>query len=172
MKDNIILIGFMGVGKSEVGKALAARLQMKYVDTDLMIEGEESTSIPDIFEKRGEPYFRDLETKLLDKFAASKNHVISTGGGMVLREGNVKKLKALGPLVLLSSRPEVIEKRLENSGGRPLLNVPDRPKQIKDILNVRDPIYNKVADFAVDTSDISVKDAVEKIIDYYEGVKK
>jgi shikimate kinase len=90
----------------------------------------------------------------------------------VLREENVKKLKALGPLVLLSSRPEVIEKRLENSGSRPLLNVPDRREQILDVLNVRDPIYNKVADFAVDTSDISVKDAVEKIIDYYEGVKK
>jgi len=172
MNDNIVLIGFMGVGKSEVGRVLAAGLGMKYVDTDSLIEKDQGRSISDIFELRGEAYFRDLESKLLEKMKDSKKQVISTGGGMVLREGNVKKLKALGPLVLLTSRADVIEKRLGSSVDRPLLKGKDRAKKIVDILKTRDPIYNKIADLIVDTSDASPAKAADVIVEFYEGMRK
>ena len=91
---------------------------------------------------------------------------------MVLREGNVKKLKALGPLVLLTSRADVIEKRLGSSVDRPLLKGKDRAKKIVDILKTRDPIYNKIADLIVDTSDASPAKAADVIVEFYEGMRK
>ncbi len=172
MKTNIVIIGFMGAGKSEIGKALAARVGMKYIDTDSIIGSEEGRSISDVFEKDGETYFRNLETKLLDKLSGTTNHVISTGGGMVLREENVKKLKSFGPLVLLTSKPEIIEKRLSAVSDRPLLNVPDPGAKIREMLKARNPVYNHVADFTVDTSEISIDEAVDRIAKFYKGETK
>ena len=163
---NVILIGFMGAGKSEVGEKLALKLDMDYINTDDIIEREEGKKISQIFKDRGESYFRDLETKLLDAISEIDNTVISTGGGMVLRKENVEKLKRLGPLILLSAREEVIAERLKNVRNRPLLDVPDPKAKIKEILEFRNPIYNAVADFKVDTSDLDIETAVEKILNY------
>jgi len=172
MKENIILIGYMGVGKTEVGRALAAALGMDYLDTDSMIESEEKRSISDIFSNDGEEYFRNLETGILKKLSGTKGHVVATGGGMVLREENVKMLKAMGPLVLLKSSPEIIEKRLVRSKNRPLINVKDRGARIRQMLDKRNPIYDNVADFSVDTSELSVSDAVKTILGFYKGESK
>ncbi|MFA4966811.1 MAG: shikimate kinase [Candidatus Margulisiibacteriota bacterium] len=160
---NIILIGFMGVGKSEVGRGLAARLGMEFIDTDELIEGTEEKKIAEIFAEKGEEYFRDLETEIIKTLEDYDNFVISTGGGIVLREENVKMLKEIGPLVLLTSRPEAIFERLKDAKDRPLLEKGDKMENISQILGKRNPVYEKAADFKVDTSDIAPEKAVEEI---------
>jgi len=162
--ENIILIGFMGAGKTEVGRLLAEKLKMTYVDTDEIIEKEQGRSINDIFAKDGEEKFRDMESAVLSSLAKMKDHVISTGGGMVLRPANVKKLKELGPLVLLWADPEVVYNRVKDTGARPLLNVKDPKNRIKEILDFRAPIYRNVADLEVDTSALSPEEACNRII--------
>lgn len=163
---NIILIGFMGVGKSEVGHKLAEELKMNYLDTDELIEKTEKMSINDIFAKKGEPYFRDLETEVVKTLQDYDNFVLSTGGGMVLRQENVKMLKEIGPLILLWTEPEVVCERVKNETHRPLLNVRDPKAEIVRILEERAPIYNRVADFKVDTSNLNVEGAVKEIVDF------
>jgi len=160
---NVILIGFMGVGKTEVGKLLAKKLKMTYVDTDEIIEKEQGRTINDIFERDGEEAFRDMESDLLDRRSGIKGHVIATGGGMILRPDNVKKLKNLGPLVLLWSDAETVYKRVRDSRARPLLNVADPKKRMKEILEFRAPIYRGIADLEVDTSRLSPKASCNKI---------
>jgi len=160
---NIILIGFMGVGKSEVGRLLARRLNMNFLDTDELIEKTEGRKISEIFAKEGEGHFRDLETEVLKTLEDYDNFALSTGGGLVLREENVELLKEIGPLILLTAREEIILGRVKHTEDRPLLQG-DQPKKIKEILSERNPIYNKVADFVVDTSDITPEQAVEEIL--------
>jgi len=161
--DNIILIGFMGSGKTEVGRLLAKDLKLKYVDTDALIEAEQHRSINEIFEKNGEPAFREMESKMIEALKGKKGRVISTGGGIILRPENVKKLKKLGTLVLLWADPETVHKRVRDTGDRPLLNVADPLAKIREILSFREPIYRSVADFAVDTSRLSPEDACNRI---------
>jgi shikimate kinase len=168
---NIILIGFMGVGKSEVGKSLAARQGMNFIDADEIIEKTEGRKISQIFEKNGEPYFRNLETEVIKTLEDYDNFVISTGGGVVLREENVKMLKEIGPLVLLTSSPEVIYQRLKELKDRPLLEQGDKMESIKEILDVRNPIYEKAADLKIDTSNITPLAAVEEIVKWIKRSK-
>jgi len=163
---NIILIGFMGVGKTEIGKLLAKKLKMTYVDTDAVIENEQGTTINDIFSKKGEESFRDMETALIGKLAKIDGHVVATGGGMILRPDNVKKLKGIGPLVLLWADPDTVYERVKDSGGRPLLNVEDQKAKIKEILKFRAPIYKGIADLEVDTSRLSPEEASNRIIKF------
>ena len=156
----------MGTGKSDVGRRLAKELKMHFIDTDTLVEKAEGRSITSIFKENGEEHFRDLETKILDTLSDYDNFVISTGGGMVLRQENVDKLKKIGPLVLLGAKTEVIAKRLKGVKGRPLLDVPDPEKRIVEILEVRNPIYERIADYKVDTSEADLSEAAQKIIDY------
>jgi len=159
----------MGTGKSDVGRKLAKELKMHFIDTDTLIEKAEGKSISSIFKENGEGHFRDLETKILDTLSDYDNFVISSGGGMVLREENVKKLKKLGTLVLLHAKTEVIVERLKGVKGRPLLDVGDPEKRIVEILEARNPIYERVADFKVDTSEMNMAEAAQKIIDHIKG---
>lgn len=166
---NIILIGFMGTGKSAVGHALAGQLGLRYVDTDALIENEEKQSINDIFAQKGEAYFRDLETKILKKLQSSDNCVIAAGGGMVLRAENVKMLGALGPVILLQASPAVIYGRVKNEKNRPLLNVPDPAAEISKILEKRKTAYAQAADFTLDTSSLNVETAAQEVIKWLES---
>jgi len=160
---NIILIGFMGSGKSSVGRKLAKDLGMDYIDSDELIEKTEKMKINDIFAKKGEAYFRGLETGVIKTLEDYDNFVISTGGGMVLRQENVKMLKNIGPIVLLWADAEVVYGRIKNQTHRPLLQVPDPKAEIGKILDIRKPIYNQVADFKVDTAQLSIDETVERI---------
>ncbi|MFC1510839.1 shikimate kinase [Candidatus Margulisiibacteriota bacterium] len=160
---NIVFIGFMGSGKSAVGHRLAQELGLDYLDTDELIVSTEKMSINDVFAKKGEQYFRDLETRVVKTLQDYDNFVIATGGGMVLRQENVKMLKEIGPLVLLWAEPPVIFERVKNDKQRPLLKVADPLAEIKKILDVRRPIYEQAADFKVETGSLSVAEVTERV---------
>ncbi|MBN3033573.1 MAG: shikimate kinase [Candidatus Saganbacteria bacterium] len=161
---NIVLIGFMGTGKSAVGRLLAAELRFHYLDTDQLIEKAEGRKIAEIFKTDGEPYFRRLETETLQALQDYDNFVISTGGGMVLKEDNIALLKAIGPVVLLKAGPKTIYDRIKSEKHRPLLAVPDPLAEIKKILAYRGPFYDRAADRAVDSSDLTPEAVAKEII--------
>ena len=162
---NIVLTGFMGTGKSGIGKRLAKKLGMSYLDTDELIEEREKDSISAIFKKKGEEYFRRLETKVVKEVALLDNFVISTGGGVVLRERNIRLLKKNAFIVCLFASPEVILKRTKGDDNRPLLGVNNQKKRIEELLALRRPYYEK-ADFTVDTSALDSEGVVEEIIEF------
>jgi len=159
----------MGVGKTAVGQKLAQQLSLTYLDTDDLIEKTEGSSIKEIFAKKGEPYFRELETEVLKTLADYDKFVISTGGGIVLREENVRILKGIGPLILLWAEPAVVYERVKAESHRPLLNVPDPREEINEILAVRKPLYQRAADFTVDTSSLKVEEAVKEIMQWLKS---
>lgn len=164
MKNNIILVGFMGTGKTVVGKALAEVLQFKYIDTDLMIEADAKMSIPDIFVNLGEDTFRQMESDAVKRITHLNKYVIATGGGVVLKDDNIDLLKKTGTVICLTATPEVILSRTQSNDYRPLLQTHDPMKKIKTLLHMRDPQYRKAADYTIDTSNLSVKTIVETII--------
>jgi len=150
----------MGAGKTEVGKQLAEKLCLTYLDTDEQIEAQEKKTISEIFKFKGEDHFRDLETQAIKKLLGTDDYLIATGGGLVLRPENVKILKQLGPVVLLWADPKAVFARVRNEKHRPLLDVADPVAEIKKILDFRTPIYNRVADYRVDTSKMTVDEVV------------
>ena len=162
---NIILIGFMGTGKSVVGKLLAKKLNRDFLESDDMIEAKENTTIKDIFEKKSEPYFRSIEKEAIKEAAKRENVVISAGGGAIIDEDNFNNLKNSGIIICLKASPETILNRTKDLKTRPLLNVPDPKKRIEDLLAKRESYYNK-ADYIVDTDNLSVDDVVLKIITF------
>ncbi len=162
-KTNIVLTGFMGVGKTAVGKYLAQLLQMEFIDTDQLIE-ESVMKIPDIFRLYGEERFRREEMLAVKKAAASSNCVIATGGGVVLNPQNMKRLRCKGWIVLLTARPEVIAERLKGGETRPLLQqADDKIKLIRELLEAREKYYRN-CDIVIDTSDLSVSQVADEII--------
>ncbi|GAB6099049.1 shikimate kinase [Halanaerocella petrolearia] len=161
--NNIVLVGFMGTGKSAVGQKLATRLDYKFVDLDHKIVEEDGREISDIFAEEGEDFFRDLETEVTAKVAQDANQVIATGGGVVLREENISNLKQNGILILLEATPEEILERTENDDNRPLLDVEDPLAKIKSMLAVREEKYD-CTPYQIDTTELSINEVVEKII--------
>ena len=161
--SNIILIGFMGTGKSVVGKLLAKKLNRDFVELDDIIDAKEKMSIKDIFEKKLEPYFRQVEKEVIKEASQLKNKVISAGGGAIVDEENFKNLKNSGVLICLKASPEVILKRTKDIKTRPLLNVPNPKKRIKELLKKRESSYNK-ADYSIETDSLSIDEIVSKII--------
>jgi shikimate kinase len=166
---NIILIGFMGSGKSTVGRLLAKELKMNFLDTDALIEKTEGRKIAQIFKKEGENYFRNLETEVLKTLGDYENFVLATGGGMVLREENVALLKSLGPRILLWAQPRVIYERIKMETHRPLLQVKNPVAQIQKILNYRRPFYERVADFSIDGSRLNADQVTGEIIKWLKS---
>ena len=150
-KPNIVLVGFMGTGKTSVGRRLASQLRMRYVDTDDIIERDSGRRISDIFSEDGEPAFRDLESDAVCKASKLYNHVISTGGGAVLRETNMKVLKQSGIIFCLTATPEEIYRRVRHQSHRPLLQTPDALAKIQSMLAERKPYYAE-ADYMVRTT--------------------
>lgn len=163
MKTSVALIGFMGTGKTTVGKKLAARLGKEFVELDAEIEKAAGKSIAAVFHDEGESYFRNLEIEAVKKIAGKKNIVVACGGGIVLNDVNIFNLKRECVIVCLSAAvPEILKRT--SGGKRPLLNVADREKTVKELLEKRLPLYRKAADITIDTYGIDAPGVVDKII--------
>jgi shikimate kinase len=162
MFKNIILTGFMGVGKTSVGTRLARDLGYTFVDTDDLIEADQKIAITEIFSAFGEPYFRDVETRIIRRVLEGESQVVSTGGGAVIRDENRLLFKQRGVTICLTARPEVVFDRIRHETHRPLLQVPDPQGRISDLLAAREPFYRQ-ADFVIDTSDRTVDDVIDEI---------
>lgn len=148
---NVILIGYMGSGKTTVGFRLSYRLRRTVIDTDKEIEREEQRTIADIFATEGEGYFRDRETMCLRKLLKTTgSQIISVGGGLPLREENRELLHELGQVFYLRARAETIYERVKNDTTRPLLQGPDPETKIRTMIAERDPLYRDAADVVID----------------------
>ena len=163
-KNHIFLIGFMGSGKSTVAKYLSSAYQMKQIEMDEQIEKNEGRSISSIFEKEGEEYFRTLETELLKSLDPRETFVVSCGGGAAVKEENVREMKEKGRIILLSAQPETVYVRVKNSHNRPLLEGNMNVSYIKDLMDKRQKLYERAADFQVKTEGRTAEDIGEEII--------
>jgi len=162
---NVILIGFMGTGKSSIGKLLAQKLKWNFVDTDSLIGKSAGMTISEIFTKKGEPKFRDMESDILQQVLSKENQVISTGGGIVLREENMNRMKQNGIIIALSATPEIIFARTRHRKTRPVLGDEPTLDRVKEILNFRSSLYAQ-ADFSINTSALSKDKIITLILDF------
>lgn len=161
---NVILIGFMGSGKTTVGFRLSYRLRKPVIDTDKEIEREEQRSIAEIFAREGEAYFRDRETMCLQKLLRTvKEQIISVGGGLPLREENRKLLRELGQVFYLQASAETIYERVRNDTTRPLLQGDDPQGKIRIMLAERDGYYRDAADVVVNVDGKSFEQILDEI---------
>jgi shikimate kinase len=153
---NLILIGFMGTGKTSVGMRVAKSLGMRFVDTDRLIVRKAGKPIPKIFEESGEGAFREIETEVLRKCAAGMGQVISTGGGIVTLERNREILKEAGYVIWLKASPETIYERVKNNRNRPLLHTEDPQRTIREMLEARREFYAAACDLHIRTDDLTM----------------
>lgn len=162
---NIILVGFMGCGKTSVGKRLAQTLECDFLDTDELIEQEQGRTISDIFATDGEAAFRTMETECLRTLLgrAGDGFVLSVGGGLPVREENRALLKELGIVILLRVSPDVVYKRLRNDKTRPLLQGKNPRGRITDLMNARKAYYEDAATHVVEAGEKDFPQIVEEI---------
>ncbi|MCM1039252.1 MAG: shikimate kinase [Ruminococcus sp.] len=167
--DNIILIGFMGSGKSTVGIKLSYRLRRAMEDTDKLIEKEEGRTISEIFATDGEAYFRNLETECLKKLLRTETHkIISAGGGLPIREENHALLRKLGTVIYLRAKAETIYERVKHDTSRPLLQGDDPQGKIRRLMSERTEIYEKTSDIIIDVDDKDFEIIIEEIVEAME----
>jgi shikimate kinase len=165
MKTNIALIGFMGSGKTAVGQILARKLELKFIETDTMIEKKTGKSIPQIFTDLGETGFRELEIEITKEIANKQHSVIACGGGLVLNRINIDRLRQTSVMVYLSATPGATLKRVSNQAGqRPLLDVADPVSTIRDMIKFRKPFYERAADITINTSRLTPEAVSYEII--------
>jgi len=160
---NLALIGFMGTGKTSVGRLVAEQLHFEFLDTDDLIQTRTGRTIADIFSKDGEPAFRALERQVVGELAARRQTVISTGGGLPADLENLTSLKTHALVACLWAAPEKIWERVRNQSHRPLLHDPDPQKKIRDLLALREPFY-KQADVLINTDQRSAREVAQQII--------
>ena len=156
-------MGFMGTGKTAVGKELARFKKWQFMDLDDLIELREKRTITDIFTQEGEPYFRRIEKRALKEVAKEKKFVVACGGGIVIDKDNISIMKEIGMIICLTASAQVILERTSAYTHRPLLNVCQPKKQIELLLEIRAPYY-ALADKTIDTSKRSIKEVVDKIL--------
>jgi shikimate kinase len=166
MKTNITLIGFMGTGKTAVGKILARKLKMDFIEMDALIEMRAKMTIPQIFEQGGEIAFRELEIEVTKELIREKRSVIACGGGFVLNRINVDRISQGSLIVYLSASPSVTLKRVsKQTGQRPLLEVQDPLSTIREMIKKRKPYYEQAADITINTSKLSTEAVANVIIE-------
>ena len=152
----------MGVGKTSVGTRLAKDVGYAFVDIDTLIESDQRMTITEIFAKFGEPFFREVEARIIHEVMEGESQVVSTGGGAVIRDMNRASMKKAGLVVCLTARPETIYGRIKHETHRPLLQTPDPKAKIKELLDSREKFYAQ-ADVIIDTSEKSVDDVITEI---------
>lgn len=159
----IALVGLPGSGKSTVGRQLARRLAVPFVDSDHVIEERLGCSIREYFDREGEARFRDVEEAVIDDLSREHRGVLATGGGAVLRPANRQHLRERGQVVYLRSTPEEVFRRLRHDVSRPLLQVEDPLTRLRDLYAARDPLYRDAAQFVIETGRPSVATLVNMI---------
>lgn len=164
LMKNIVLTGFMGTGKTEVGRELSRILGWKLIDVDDEIVKNQNISINEIFGRFGEPAFRDIETEMIGKVSRNRNVIISTGGGAVLKQQNMDILRENGVIICLSATPETIFERTSTNSERPLLKVEDPLGRIRELMEFRRPFYEK-ADIMIDTEQKTPLSIAEEILE-------
>lgn len=163
--NNVILIGFMGCGKSTTGFRLSYGLRRVLVDTDKLIEKKEGMSVSDIFTNKGEAAFREMETKCLQELLLSQEtKVIATGGGLPMKKENHPLLKELGTVVYLRISPECVWERLKGDTSRPLLQCDNPAAKIEALLRKRAPVYEAAADMIVDVDGKDIEQVVAELL--------
>lgn len=160
----VTLVGMPGSGKSTVGRQLSRRLNWRFVDSDFAIEQELGCSIRSYFEQHGETAFRDVEQRVISRLLDTPQAVLATGGGAVMREENRRQLGARSHVVYLRSSPEELFRRLRHDTHRPLLQVADPLRRLRDLYRERDPLYRSVARFVIETGRPTVKMLVGMIL--------
>jgi shikimate kinase len=160
---NLALVGFMGTGKTSVGRVVAEQLHFEFLDTDDLIQTRTGRTIADIFSKDGEPAFRALERQVVNELAEKNKTVISTGGGLPTNLENLKALKAHALVVCLWASEEKIWERVRNQSHRPLLHDPDPQKKIRELLEIRAPFYRQ-ADVLINTDQRSAREVAQQIV--------
>jgi shikimate kinase len=168
----IFLVGMMGAGKTTIGRALARVLHREFIDLDHELESRCGVRIPVIFEIEGEQGFRKRECQVLDDCTVQPNLVMATGGGAVLAEENRQALKSRGIVIYLRATVEELYRRTNRDRNRPLLATPDPKATLKSLLEMREPLYEAVADVVVDTGTIPVSALVANIVEQLRGVDK
>lgn len=163
MNKNIVLIGFMGSGKSMIAREVGKRLKRDVVATDDLAQAKEGQTIHEIFKSKGEAYFRNLESEIVKEVSLRRGIIIDCGGGVVLCQENLPNLKTNGIVFYLQATPEVIYQRIKNEGHRPLLKTPDPLGCIKELYQQRLPLYNQ-ADYTIDANDASIEGPVVEIL--------
>jgi shikimate kinase len=164
-KRNIILLGFMGTGKTVTGRVLAERTGLELVDMDSLIEQRQGKTIPEIFAQNGEPAFRDLERELVQELSQRSGIIISTGGGVVLNPANIADFEKNGLVVCLTASPETVFKRVEKDTNRPLLSG-DKKAQIATLLEKRKPLYSAIR-HGINTDELTDVQTADLILKLY-----
>jgi shikimate kinase len=165
----VVITGFMGTGKTSVGRALAARLGRGFVDTDVLVEERTGRTVSEIFAADGEAAFRAAEKEALDRALAVEGAVVATGGGTAVDAANLRAIRAAAPLVCLTARPELIVARAAAQGdARPLLRDTERPRRVEALLEERATAYAQ-ADLTVDSSERAIDDIVDEMARLLEG---
>ena len=167
MLKNLILVGFMGTGKSTIGRQLSKALGYPLIDTDARIVAQQKRPIPKIFEEDGEEHFRDLETETLRTLREESCHkrIIATGGGIVLRPENQQLLRDLGFVVWLVAQPDAILERTSRNKERPLLQTRDPEETIRLMLSQRDSCYRECAHLILETTNLEFSEITTGIIE-------
>jgi len=167
-KPNLYLVGFMGVGKSAIGRRVARELGFRFIDSDHVIEKEQGKGIPEIFETEGEAHFRDLERQFIESGHPESNCVISCGGGLVVQPGMKELLKEKGVVICLFASVESIIERTKRNKNRPLLNVDDPAAKIRSLLKEREPIYMDTG-ACITTDGRTISEVVRHMIRTYKS---
>lgn len=162
--SNISLIGFMGSGKTTVGRILASRLKFLFIDIDRVVELESGREISGIFGEFGEDYFRKLETEVINKLYKNKQCIFACGGGAVIKKENMKVIRGNSLVIYLGISPAIAVKRLKNVKNRPLIEVDSREETIREMIAKREKLYRKYAHIIIDNDNITPEKASEKIL--------
>jgi len=164
LTENVYLVGLMGAGKTTIGRSLAKRLHLEFIDTDREIEARTGVTIPTIFEIEGEEGFRKREAQIIADLARLPGRIIATGGGIVLREENRARLIASGFVVYLNVPPQTLWERTRNDRNRPLLQVADPLGKLSELHEQRDAYYREVADLIIDSSRINAQSVLQMLM--------
>ncbi len=170
-KSNVFLVGPMGAGKSTIGRLLAAELNLRFRDSDRVIEERTGADIPWIFDMEGEEGFRDRESAVLDELSKGQDVVIATGGGIILRAQNRSLMKSSGFVCYLTASIEQLVERTARDKKRPLLQVDNPRQKIIDLVALRDPLYREAADFVINTDRRSPKLVAQEIASLIESAR-